>query len=394
MRQKIFISVFMAVLILPSLFWLVIKGSNNDNLISKFEYDLGENRALYEMPDVLTLGTFTSDLDNYYSDHVPFRTSVIGFNSKMDGALEDMYRKGIQPALIKLAGKEAGTTSGLSVAELTGMDSKVLTDVDNSQDESALIDLGEHVFEDVEEIEATCTENGSITKKCSDCGETVTEVVPATGHNPELIEAIEASLASYGRKKYKCSTCGIMWFDEFEDKLVDNSYLPVNIVNNQVIVGKSDWLYYTGDNSIAYYTGENVLSESEMAKRLSEMQDLQDACDEKGIELLFMVFPNKDQVYPEYMPSIDIVNEKKRIPVFADYIRDNSDIKFVYPLNELMSAKIYYDTYFPYDTHWNNWGAFVATQAMYDVLEMEKTSPEQVDVTRVDGYVRGLVASF
>ena len=394
MRQKIFITVFLTILILPSLAWLVIKASHNDNLISHFEYDLGENRALATMPEDVELASIATDLDNYYSDHVPFRTSIISLNNKVDGSLEDLYRKGIQPALISLAGKESGSTSGLSVAELTGK----ADDSDSGKSDSDLADettvvTGDHIFEVIEEVAPSCTEDGYRVSQCLDCGELVTETIKATGHTAEAIDVVEASLASYGRTKYQCDSCGYMWFDDFEDKIIDDSYLPVNVVNNQVIIGRSDWLFYTGDNSVAYYTGENVMSESTMADRLSKMQDLQDACDEKGIELLYIIFPNKEQVYPEYMPSIDIVNEDKRVPVFAEYIRENSDINFIYPLNELMSAKIYYDTYFPYDTHWNNWGAFVATQAMYEALDIEQTPIEQVGVTKIDSYIKGLVAT-
>ncbi len=394
MKQKIFITVFLTILILPSLLWVIIKGSHNDNLISHFEYDLGENRALATMPDEISLATITSDIDNYYSDHVPFRTSIISLHSKLDGSLEDIYRKGIQPSLIKLAGKESGSTLGLSVAELTGKDEDTASvKSDSDLDNAKLEDSSEHSYVVIEEVEPSCTEDGYRVIECSDCKDLVTETLAATGHSPEAVDVVEASYESYGRTKYKCSVCDEMWFDDFADKLVDDSYLPVNVVNNQVIIGKSDWLFYTGDNSIAYYTGENVLSESSMADRLSKMHDLKDACDEKGIELLFMVFPNKEQVYPEYMPTIDMLNEDKRLPVFEEYVNENSDINFVYPLSELMSAKIYYDTYFPYDTHWNNWGAFVATQAMYEALDMERTPLEQVDVARVDGFVRGLVAT-
>ena len=43
----------------------------------------------------------------------------------------------------------------------------------------------------------------------------------------------------------------------------------------------------------------------------------------------------------------------------AEYVNENSDIVYVYPLEELEAGKKMMPMYFKYDTHWNMAGAFV-----------------------------------
>ena len=63
---------------------------------------------------------------------------------------------------------------------------------------------------DVPKKAATCTENGSITYKCSKCGETKEDIIPMTGHNfvKDPNGSIEAGCETDGKDHYKCSKCG------------------------------------------------------------------------------------------------------------------------------------------------------------------------------------------
>ncbi|MBQ4556915.1 MAG: hypothetical protein IJA60_04630, partial [Clostridia bacterium] len=57
-------------------------------------------------------------------------------------------------------------------------------------------------------VEATCTEDGSVTVTCDDCGETVsTEVIPATGHVNTTETVVEATCTEDGSKTVTCA-CG------------------------------------------------------------------------------------------------------------------------------------------------------------------------------------------
>ena len=91
------------------------------------------------------------------------------------------------------------------------------------------------------------------------------------------------------------------------------------------------------------------------------------------------------------MPTMDIVSERKKNEIFAEYVKKNSDVNLIYPLEELKEAKKYYNTYYAYDTHWNEYGAFVGTMALYDALGMETIEASQADAERSQLVAYGLV---
>ena len=317
--------IFMCAIILPTAAWLIIRcfPKTYENLTK----DIGEKRALYEISEDVSLANITAELESYYSDRVPFRNSLILADKKINGFVEKNYISKVQPIFVKCFYKES---SGNKTLELYDQDS------------------------------------GNIA---------------ATDHDEEVIEEQEASYTSYGHKIYKCKTCGEKRWGDFTAKLVDGSFFPTTIYSGDVMLGRYGWLFYVGDRSLDYFKGDCILTEEEMRELLEKMQKLQDICDEKGITLAFMVMPNKEQVYSEYIPSKHYVSDStdKRLSLLKKYIEDNSDITFIYPLEELKAGKMYYDTYFAHDTHWNNVGAFSGTQALYKALGIETVKLSEVE---------------
>lgn len=155
----------------------------------------------------------------------------------------------------------------------------------------------------------------------------------------------------------------------------DASYLLPITAGDAVLFGRDNWLYYVEDDSLAYYRGTNLLSEEKLQAYAELSVRLKELCDERGIRLQLMIIPNKEQVYPEYMPSYTFASEKKRVPLLVDYLRANTDVDIIYPLEELQEAKRNWQIYYRYDTHWNSMGALVGTQALLQALGMEAAAP-------------------
>lgn len=370
--------IFMCILILPSLIWGGLCVAEAE-LAEELDTDLGEKREKSPWPEKFDADTYTAEIDAWYTDRVPFRSFLIKVNQKTEGAMESIYLSKIQPALIRLfygnQGSEADSQMDISGLQQTGKAPPSETVPEETVQNS------EHNYVIAEQTEANCLEDGSITYICSDCQDSYTEIIPAKGHDSEIVNVVAASYLNYGYTEYRCKVCGAEYRDDFTGKLIDTSYLPPVTVGEGVVLGRFNWLFYEGNNSISYYKGTNILEEDKLNEYLETVVRLQKLCDERGIKLQLMIAPNKEQMYPEYMPSYVVATEEKRVSRLVKYIRENSGIQILYPIDELKAEELYWQTYYKYDTHWNTAGAFIGTQVLYEALGMPVTSLHDLEVT-------------
>ncbi|MCR5695305.1 MAG: hypothetical protein K6G89_10150 [Clostridia bacterium] len=236
-------------------------------------------------------------------------------------------------------------------------------------------------------VAPTCTKAGEEKAVCVHCGNEITQTVPATGHNYVLIRQQTASYAHDGYKLERCTNCS----NAKINNIVMRTSLAGFYDGKRPIVfegsgfkGLHDWYFYTGNDSLSYFQGENVLSAAEYKQWMDTYTALHNECEKRGITVAFLIAPNKEQVYGEYMPSgVTIVDDsQKRQPKFVEYLKQQqSPIHYVYPLSQLKTAKIIYETYLQQDTHWNSVGAFVAAMQVYSSVGMKTTGIQNVDVT-------------
>lgn len=104
--------------------------------------------------------------------------------------------------------------------------------------------LGHEIAEDAWDIvkEATCTEAGSKTGVCDVCGDTVTEVIPALGHDYGEWKVVkEATETETGLKERVCSICGdkeTVVIDKLSPAVTTDSNVP-NIPKTSGVVAGS-----------------------------------------------------------------------------------------------------------------------------------------------------------
>ena len=164
-----------------------------------------------------------------------------------------------------------------------------------------------------------------------------------------------------------------------EDGELAIEYLPPKVHNNLTIEGRDGWLFFGTEENLNDYLGNNILSDEELELYLSKMVKLNELCKAQGKELYFFIPPNKTQVYPEKMPSYTIVDSYTRVQRLVDYVQENSDVKIVYPIQELTDAKEDMQVYLKTDTHWNEAGAYIGTQALYALMGMPVTDIQDVN---------------
>lgn len=158
--------------------------------------------------------------------------------------------------------------------------------------------------------------------------------------------------------------------------------------NEDVIVGKDGWLYYapTADD----FMNINTLSDRAINNINHNLALLSDYCKDQHANFIFTIAPNKNSIYPEYMPYNYVEtdapgNYEKFAEAYSD-VEDawiqamcSSDSSTVIPEHftfidlkdalledkENSSMPIYHKT----DTHWNNVGALAARNALLSFSE-------------------------
>ena len=144
--------------------------------------------------------------------------------------------------------------------------------------------------------------------------------------------------------------------------------------NEEVIVGNDNWLFYDniGDGDpIGCYRGTKVFSDEELNEIAQNCIKQRDFLLEQGKEFIIFIAPNKERVYSEYMPDRygKPADNYGALQIY-DYLKTNTDLRVVYPYEDLMSAKekIEENIWSKTDTHWNYLGGYVGATALLSEL--------------------------
>lgn len=140
-----------------------------------------------------------------------------------------------------------------------------------------------------------------------------------------------------------------------------------------VIQGKNGWLYYK--DSLDDYLGQDLLSDRSLFNIAHMLSMTQQALEEKGVNFLFTIAPNKNSLYGDNMPYYD------KLKVSGQTNRENLEgwlktEKVAYA--DLYQALMEEDEvlYHARDSHWNNKGAALAADVLMDALGKDHDSYE------------------
>ncbi len=133
----------------------------------------------------------------------------------------------------------------------------------------------------------------------------------------------------------------------------------------KVLVGQQGWLFMdktvVRHGTVDYFRSADPfnIEELEQWKRLLEERQAWLAA--RGIFYLFVIAPNKNTIYPEFMPDrIRKVHPRSRMDQLVEYLEQHSTVSFLDLRNVLLNAKNKYPVYSRTDTHWNDYGAYIA----------------------------------
>ncbi len=129
------------------------------------------------------------------------------------------------------------------------------------------------------------------------------------------------------------------------------------------LIGRDGWFFSTGDNIIDNFLGNTILTLSQLKARQTELEEHRDQLAARGIKYLVVVVPDKESVYPDYLPSW-LKSTTTKTDQFVEHMRWHSTVELLDLRPVLRKAREADVVFYKTDTHWNLRGAFVAYQAI------------------------------
>jgi len=161
------------------------------------------------------------------------------------------------------------------------------------------------------------------------------------------------------------TTINDMKFSVFKDRVFSG-----------LIVGDEDWLLYNAENHFDDYQNTYPLTQTELRFIDEKLNFLCSEMTNLKIKLIVMVPPNKNSIYPEYVPnSIQKINDSSRYDQISELItpqwEDNEGCVYIDLREDLIKAKQDRRVYYSTDTHWNSYGAFIAYQNFASLIQKD-----------------------
>ena len=174
-----------------------------------------------------------------------------------------------------------------------------------------------------------------------------------TGFNKEFTSEISDYVSEHFSFRSRFVT---LW------SLISADFFNTSTMDN-VIMGKDGWLFF-GD-TIPDYLRTNVFNENQLYGAVKTLDLMNEYVSANGGKFLFVVAPNKNTVYPQYMPAFQKTGtNSSNYKLLTSCLSDKEYYLNVLPLFMKRSEQLYHKK----DSHWNNLGASICYSAITEKL--------------------------
>ena len=150
--------------------------------------------------------------------------------------------------------------------------------------------------------------------------------------------------------------------------------LRVSPLPQKVVLGKNGWFYPGNDlsNIADQHLGLQPISLETLRSIVQKLTDKQRQLAAQGATLYVAVAPDSYSIYPENLPDY-----MQRMPVISNfdrlkqYVAIHTTLPLIDIRTALRAAKATHTTYMQTDTHWNNYGALIASMAISERIRQD-----------------------
>lgn len=144
-----------------------------------------------------------------------------------------------------------------------------------------------------------------------------------------------------------------------------------------VLVGREGWLYLFGADMPDDLRGKLQFSEQELALFWQKLQKTRAWMQKQGAAYIFVVAPNKQSIYPKYLPDyFQVSHMRSRLDQLLASRPPGETEGIVDTRTEIRQKKSQMRLYDKTDTHWNAQGAYLAYQEI--LARSQDLFPKQI----------------
>jgi alginate O-acetyltransferase complex protein AlgJ len=133
-------------------------------------------------------------------------------------------------------------------------------------------------------------------------------------------------------------------------------------LSTTIVSGKEGWLFVGEEyHGVESYRATRPFTTHQLKWWQRTLEARRDWLAQRGIRFLFIVAPEKQTIYPEYMPArLNRVGTATRLDQLVAHLARHSDSRVLDLRDALLGAKAHDRVYEPLDSHWNDLGAWIA----------------------------------
>lgn len=235
---------------------------------------------------------------------------------------------------------------------------------------------------------------------------TLGHLLPQPGSSEDLNENRALAKWPEKAKDIKAFVQGVeSWFNDhlaFRDQLIETN-LRMDLAlgespTSTVILGTNGWLFFNEFDEDKDLRGEIVLDEADREALVTAQSAMQAYLKDRGASYYVVIAPNKQTIYPEYLPlSSQPGNKPTRMDQVLRILGEDTSVPCVDVRPALLAAKGGPDLYYRYDSHWNESGSYHAFLALAERLKKDYPNlyiPSPEEITTEPGTFQGDLASM
>jgi len=200
---------------------------------------------------------------------------------------------------------------------------------------------------------------------------------PSRPQNIGGVKKFMAGWEAYFNDHFGCRRCLVMWHNKlmwslFEDKNARN-----------VLVGPDGWFFISEPWMIEHFRGAMQFTDAQLHDWQKLLEHRRDWLAQRGIKYVFVIAPEKYTIYPEHLPVwLKDLGGRTKSDQFYAYMKAHSTVEVLDLRPMLSAAKKTTPVYLKTDTHWNELGAFLASEELVRALgehQLPELAPLSLD---------------